>query len=77
MEKSNWQGYQETIRQDLARLGHIGVDPRAVEAWMRLECNTLDGLSRQRWLNEIKVAVQCITVAPEQSARLIRIMGLS
>ena len=75
--ESKWLGYRETIRQDLARLGHVGMDPRAVEAWMRLEHSTLDGLDKRRWLSEIKVAVQCIKAAPEQSARLIRSMGLS
>ena len=71
-----YKTYQERIREDLARLGHIGIDPKAVEAWMRLERGTLDNLSARQWIAEIKLAVACIIAAPGQSDRLIRSMGL-
>lgn len=37
--------YKESIRTEIARQGHIGVDPRHVEGYMRLGHSTLDGLS--------------------------------
>jgi len=29
--------YQQAIREEIARQGHIGIDPRHVEAYMRME----------------------------------------
>ena len=37
--------YGRMIAASLQRLG-LGADTRHIEAWMRLECGTLDGLSR-------------------------------
>lgn len=56
-------GYQQYIREDLARIGKIGVDPRHVEGWMRLEFGTLDHLSKERFRLEVELAVQCIEEA--------------
>ena len=39
------------------------VDPRHVEAWMRLEHPTLDGLSRAEFEREIDLAVAAIATA--------------
>ena len=52
--------YQQTIREMAAALGYVGVDPRHVEAWMRLEHSTLDGLSRGRFRDEVEIAIACI-----------------
>ena len=52
--------YQQTIREMAAALGYVGVDPRHVEAWMRLEHSTLDGLSRARFRDEVEIAIACI-----------------
>ncbi len=52
--------YQQTIREMAAALGYVGVDPRHVEAWMRLEHSTLDGLSRMRFRDEVEIAIACI-----------------
>lgn len=58
-------GYQRLIREDIARMGHVGAaDPRHVEGWMRLENGCLDGLSPSQFAAEVKIALQCIAAAP-------------
>lgn len=53
--------YQEEIRARLAETGHVGkYDPRHVEAYMRLEHGTLDGLSARQFNAEVEVSRQCI-----------------
>lgn len=36
------------------------IDPRHVEAYMRVEHSTLDGLSARRFASEVVIARQCI-----------------
>jgi hypothetical protein len=60
--------YTQTIRETVARLGYLGVDPRHVEAYMRLDHPTLDGLSRSQFVSEVKIAVQCVDAAGVVSA---------
>lgn len=45
----------------MAREGRIGVDPRHVEAWMRSEHETLDGLGD--WKGSVLAAVACVDAA--------------
>jgi hypothetical protein len=52
--------YQRFIREEVARQGHIGIDPRHIEAYMRLGHSTLDGLSRRQFIDEVQIGVQCI-----------------
>lgn len=52
--------YTRTIREELARQGKIGTDPRHVEAYMRLEHSTLDGLSRSQFKQEVAIGIACI-----------------
>jgi len=53
--------YQESIREELARNGYIGkYDPRHIEAYMRLEHSTLDGLDLNQFRSEIEISRQCI-----------------
>lgn len=69
--------YQQQIREDAASLGYIGVNPRHVEAWMRLEHSTLDGLSRQQFRSEVLMAIECIKAAGEaESEALAQSYGL-
>ena len=52
-------------------------DARLVEAWMLLECGTLDDLSIDRFRHEVRVALSCIAEAtPEQSEALAMSYGL-
>lgn len=52
--------YQQIIREELARQGHIGTDPRHIEGFMRLQYGCLDHLTRQDFRNEVKIGVDCI-----------------
>lgn len=53
------------------------VDPRHVEAWMRLEHPTLDGLSRAAFEREIDIAMAAIAAAgPIESEALAASFGL-
>lgn len=53
--------YRERIRMDLAAQGLVGqFDPRHVEAYMRLEHSTLDGLAEWQFWNEVTTAIECI-----------------
>ncbi len=52
-------------------------DARLVEAWMRLECGTLDDLSIDRFRHEVGMALACIAEATrEQSEQLAVSYGL-
>jgi hypothetical protein len=53
------------------------VDPRHVEAWMRLEHPTLDGLSAPEFEREVDLAVAAIAIAgPTESEALAASFGL-
>jgi hypothetical protein len=69
--------YQDTIREMAAQLGFVGANPRWIEAWMRLEHPTLDGLGYSRFKDEVGVAIECIAEAgPEQCESLAKSYGL-
>jgi len=52
--------YQQSIREDLAKIGKIGIDPRHIEGYMRLEHGTLDALSVGQFLHEVKICSECV-----------------
>lgn len=70
--------YQRMIRESMAASGHIGAaDPRFVEAWMRVEHPSLDGLSPAQFTEEVTIAVACVAAGPRaQSEALAQSMGL-
>jgi len=68
--------YQDIIRESLARTGNIGIDPRHVEAYMRLSYGTLDALSKQTFAHEVKEAVIDIRCDPVQAEKLAQSFGL-
>jgi hypothetical protein len=68
---------QQSIREHLARAGRIGMDPRHVEAWMRIEHATLDALSPAAFHAEALAAADCTTDAgPTTSEALAASLGL-
>jgi hypothetical protein len=71
-------GYQTMIREGMARIGRIGeAAPNQVEAWMRLEHGTLDGLSRADFAREIAAALDCIAASTHaENADLAMSFGL-
>lgn len=70
--------YQQLIRETMAKAGRIGAaDPRHVEAWMRCEHATLNGLSPRRFAKEVSIALDCIAAASTQeSESLAQSFGL-
>ena len=69
--------YGQTIRETVARLGRIGIDPRHVEGWMRLEHSTLDHLDRHSFDAEVAMAIALIDHAgADRSESLARSYGL-
>jgi hypothetical protein len=69
--------YQDQIRETAARLGHIGVNARHVEAWMRSERGTLDHLTPAAWVQEVRECIAVVDHAdPDLSERLARSYGL-
>jgi hypothetical protein len=69
--------YQQMIREELARIGRLGVDPRHVEGFLRIEHSTLDGLDVATFRREVKVACECIDAAGRDiSERLARSYAL-
>ncbi len=71
-------GYREQIKAILERdWGARDVDPAHVEAWMRLERGTLDGLDARQFAREVGAALECVDLAPrEHSGRLAESYGL-
>lgn len=62
--------YRQMIREVLARIGRIGTDPRHVEAYMRLEHPTLDGLSREAFAREVEAGAVCAMADPVKAEEL-------
>lgn len=64
--------YQQRIRMRLAETGHVGkYEPRHIEAYMRLECGTLDGLSRERFNAEVEISRQCVDAGGVEDAEAL------
>jgi hypothetical protein len=56
--------YSQRIREEMARLGRIAEQPaHIVEAWMRIEHSTLDGLSASAFRKEVGIALDCAAVS--------------
>lgn len=68
---------QESIRQEIARQGRIGVDPRHVESYMRLEHATLDSLSWTQFRQEVAIGIECaLRDGLNDAERLAKALGL-
>ena len=69
--------YAQMIREELARIGRVGVDPRHVEAFMRLAWGTLDGFgSLAGFRRAVREALTAMDAEPEISEQLARSYGL-
>ena len=71
-EMARWTFYQRFIAERTK-----DIDPRHVEAWMRLEHPTLDGLAPERFSAEIATALACMAEAgADESEALAASFGL-
>lgn len=52
--------YQKTIANILEMQGRKDIDPRHIEAYMRLQYSTLDHLSYSDFFKECKICTECI-----------------
>lgn len=68
--------YRKAIRETLVRSGRTGIDPRHVEAFMRLEHGTLDGLSSERFREEVEIGAECAAADPVAAEELAKSYGL-
>ena len=55
--------YQRMIREILGKIGRDEIDPRHIEAYMRLEHRTLDGLSAPQFEREVVISAECVGAA--------------
>ena len=55
--------YQQRIKAALAEAGRADLDPRWIEAFMRTEYGTLDGLSAARFSAEVRLCAQVCDAA--------------
>lgn len=70
--KRQYRSYADRIR-DLVPTQ----DPRHIEAFMRLEHSTLDGLSEEQFSEEVLFSAECVrTAGLNQAERNARSMGL-
>ena len=69
-------GYQSLIHPMLVRMGHRNIDPRHVEAYLRLQWGTLDHLSRNDFEDAIPEIVETIRANPRQAEQLADSYGL-
>jgi hypothetical protein len=60
--------YQQMILEILAEMGRAEIDPRHIEAYMRLEHPTLDGLSAPQFEREVAISVECVDAAGPSEA---------
>ncbi len=71
-EMASWSFYQRFIAERTR-----DVDTRHVEAWMRVEHPTLDGLSRQGFIDAMYTALaSVIDAGPNESEALAASFGL-
>ena len=63
--------YQSLIAEDLNRLNRTDIDPRHVEAYMRLQHGTLDHLSKNQFIEETKICIACIDEEGIEDAELL------
>lgn len=69
---------RSTIRAALELLGEHDLDPRLVEAWVRVERPKLDGLTPLELEREVATAALCVrSVPPEESERVAASVGLA
>lgn len=60
--------YQRMIQDDLEAMGRGDIDPRHVEAYMRLQYGTLDHLDRRTFRAEVRLGVGCVDEGGQELA---------
>ena len=68
--------YHDVIYPILQRLGRTDIDPRHVEAYLRLESSTLDAWSRSKFVSVIPEVIETIDANPGQAEKLADSYGM-
>lgn len=69
--------YQARIAVQLHREGIAGVDPRHVEAFIRVGYGTLDHLSSSAFTEEVRISAQCVrAIGKAEAEALAQSFGL-
>ena len=64
----NTNTYQELIKTVLRKTGHPRYDPRWIEAYMRLEHPTLNGLSFDAFVKDALICIEVVKEAGKKEA---------
>jgi hypothetical protein len=67
--------YSRVIKEEAAKMGVV-VDPRHVEAWMRLEWGVLDSRPRSDFRRYVRLSVEAEKTHPGEGESLARSYGL-
>lgn len=68
---------ENRIRVEAAALGRLVANPRHIEAWMRLKCPALEGLTPEEFLTELAIAIRCAEIAGDDASdALARCFGV-
>lgn len=69
--------YHNVIIKQLEKLGRTDIDPRHIEAFMRVQYRSLDALSDRDFFNEAKICIACVDqVGKEEAEKTARSEGL-
>lgn len=68
--------YKDLIKAELGRNGFVEVDPRHVEAYMRLQHSTLDGLSAVQFNYEVRLFAGVVMTELPDAELLAQSYGL-
>jgi len=69
--------YEPFIRRELEHIGKPELDPRHVEAFIRVGNSTLDGLSREALKTEVLIGAICVECdGIERAEQLAKSYGL-
>lgn len=65
--------YAPFIEQTLAIKGRTDLDPRHIEAWIRVEHSTLDWISCERFDSEVEIAIDCCEQAGQRDSERLAV----
>lgn len=69
--------YADLILEIAMEQGRPDANPRWIEAYMRLEYPSLNGVSRESFEREVKIAINCIdALGPEKAEQCAQSFGL-
>jgi len=68
---SKRSSYYDVIARQLKKLGRTDIDPRHIEAYMKIQYRTLDHFSDDDFFNETKICMVCVLIEGNEKAELL------